>query len=142
MTRGHNATTVLATAAGLPITPLQLIAVGAVLAAVGLAMVSASGRKQRHEPRRRPTTAAPRAGRPGALTCTAVASGLITGGQWAVLSQTDPAAGWALVWLVVLGLPAFLAGATVARLLTILGRAYRRPGPARSVSRGWVDADG
>ena len=34
--------------------------------------------------------ARPRAGRPGALMCTSVACGLITGVQWAVLSQTGP----------------------------------------------------
>ena len=51
-----------------------------------------------------------------------VAGGVITGVQWAVLSQTGPGVAWA----VVLWLPAFLAGATVTRLLSVL-RIVARP---------------
>jgi hypothetical protein len=50
------------------------------------------------------------------LTCTSVSAGVIIGLQWAVVTQTGSTA----VWAVVLGLPAVLAGATVARLLAVL----------------------
>jgi hypothetical protein len=94
-----------------------LIITGAVLAMVGLAMVWASG--PRH--RRRPTRVAARHGRLcSALVCAAVAGGLITGVQWAVLSQTGPAA-----WVAVLGPPALLAGASVTRLLLLIIDAIR-----------------
>ena len=64
-----------------------------------------------------------RRGAVGALIVhVASACGVITGVQWAVVSQTGPGVAWA----VVLGLPAFLAGATVARLLAVL-RARPRP---------------
>ena len=55
---------------------------------------------------------------------------MITGVQWAVVSQTGPAA----VWVVVLGLPAFLAGATVVRLLAVLAH---RPPRRRRRARAW-----
>jgi hypothetical protein len=42
--------------------------------------------------------------------------------QWAVVSQTGPAA----AWVVVLGAPAFLAGATVVRLLAVIAIVHRR----------------
>jgi hypothetical protein len=51
-----------------------------------------------------------------------VAGGLITGVQWVVVSQTAPAA----AWMAVLGVPAFLAGATVVRLLAIISIVHRR----------------
>jgi hypothetical protein len=86
-----------------------LIITGVMLVVVGGAMVWASG------PRRGPV-ARPVAGLAGALTCTSVASGVITGVQWAVLSQSGPGVAWA----VVLWLPAFLAGATLTRLFAVL----------------------
>jgi hypothetical protein len=96
-------TTAMTTGHGWP-----LIITGVVLVVVGGAMVWASG------PRRGPV-ARPVAGLAGALTCTSVASGVITGVQWAVLSRSGPGVAWA----VVLWLPAFLAGATVARLFAV-----------------------
>jgi hypothetical protein len=65
-----------------------------------------------------------------------VAGGLITGVQWVVVGQTGPGA----VWLVVLGVPAFLAGATVVRLLAVVGivrgrRRAARVGRERGASR-------
>jgi hypothetical protein len=62
------------------------------------------------------------------LICAAVAGGLITGVQWAVVSQTGRAA----AWMVVLGAPAFLAGTTVARLLAIIGIVVHRRRAARA----------
>ena len=94
-----------------------LIIIGAVLAVVGLAMVWASG--PRHG-RRRTRAAATRGRLSIALVCAAVTGGLITGVQWALLSQTGPAA-----WMAVLGPPALLAGAAVTRLLLLILDASR-----------------
>jgi hypothetical protein len=72
----------------------------------------------------------------GMLSCTSLATGMIVAAQWAVLVP----AGSPQVW-VLLGLPAFLAGATVTRLLVALRvavwtvRARRRR--ARLLRRGW-----
>jgi hypothetical protein len=90
-----------------------LITTGVLLVVVGAAMLGASG--PRHG-RRRTRIASSRARRlSSALVCAAAAGGVITGVQWAVLSQTDPAA-----WVAVLGPPALLAGATVTRLLLLV----------------------
>jgi hypothetical protein len=89
-----------------------LITIGVALMDVGVAMVRASGPRHR---RRRTRTASSRARLSAALLCAAVTGGLITGMQWAVLSQTGPAA-----WVAVLGPPAFLAGASVTRLLLLV----------------------
>ena len=51
----------------------------------------------------------------GALTCTRVGAGVIVGLQWAVLSQTGLGRGVGGR----AGVPAFLAGATVARLFAV-----------------------
>jgi hypothetical protein len=74
----------------------------------------------------------PFAGWAGALTCMSVVCGLITGVQWAVLSHTSPGAAWAIA----LWLPAFLAAATVARLLTVLRLVRGRRRVARALRRG------
>ena len=63
--------------------------------------------------------------------CTAVGGAVIAGVQWALLSQT--AQGW--VWVVVLSLPAFLAAATVWRLLAVRRAVVGRQGP-RAIPRG------
>jgi hypothetical protein len=97
-----------------------LIITGAVLV-VGLAMVWASGPRHGH----RPTRAAATRGRLSiAMVCAALTGGLITGVQWALLSQTGPAA-----WVAVLGPPALLAGASVTRLMLLIldaSRSWRR----------------
>ena len=103
--------------------PELLIAVGLLLAVVGTALLWASRPPGagRRAGTRRPVTS--RSGRwSGVLICAAVAGGLITGVQWAVVSQTAPAAVWALV----LGLPGFLAGATVVRLFSLVVIVHRR----------------
>jgi hypothetical protein len=111
---------------GLPVSPETLITVGVGLAVVGMAMIWA-GRPQAG--RRRDRRSSP-TGASGALTCAAVSAGVITGVEWAVVSQTDRA----LAWVIVLGLPAFLAGATVARLLAVAGTVHGRR-QARKVLR-------
>ena len=90
-----------------------LIAAGAGPVVVGMAMVGVAAPRAK---RRRGRAVRPAAGLSGALTCTSVVCGVIAGVQWAILSQTGPGAAWA----VVLWLPAFLAGATVTRLLAVL----------------------
>jgi len=104
-----------------------LITAGVVLAVVGMAMVWASAPRAE----RRGRAVHPLRGLSGALTGTAVAGGVITGMQWAVVSQTGPAVAWA----VVLGLPAFLAGATVIRLLRVLCVAHGRRRLVRTARR-------
>jgi hypothetical protein len=104
-----------------PETSWLLIAAGAALAVLGMAMVWAST-VQAKPHRGRPVR---RCARPAkALTGSLILCGVITAGQWAVLSHTAPGAAWALA----LWLPAFLAAATVTRLLTVLRavRARRR----------------
>jgi hypothetical protein len=112
----------------LPVRPATLIVAGIGLAVVGIVMIWAgrprAGRRQ--DRASRPTEAS------GALTCAAVSAGVITGVEWAVVSQTDRA--W--VWVIVLGLSAFLAGATVARLLAFARSVHGRRRPARNVLRG------
>lgn len=68
--------------------------------------------------------------RAGVLACTSLGTGMIVAAQWAVLVP----AGSPQVWLL-LGLPAFLAGATVARLLAVAGTLLGRR-RARNAFRG------
>ena len=112
-------TTAMTTGYGRP-----LIITGVVLAVVGGAMVWASGPRSGR-------VARPVAGLAGALTCTSVACGVITGVQWAVLSQSGPGVAWA----VVLWLPAFLAGATVTRLFAVLRIVHGRRRRVRGTRR-------
>jgi hypothetical protein len=58
----------------------------------------------------------------GALFSTSVTTGVILGVQWTAVAQTGSVAMWTLV----LGLPAFLAGATVTRLLAVLHLVFRQ----------------
>jgi hypothetical protein len=113
----------------LPVSPETLIIAGLGLAAAGAVMMWA-GRPQagrRRDRRGQPTGAS------GALTCAAVSAGVITGVEWAVVSQTDRA--W--VSVIVLALPAFLAGATVARLLAVVRIIHGQRRQSRNVSVGW-----
>lgn len=109
-----------------------LIAAGMMSVLVGMTMVSAS--QPRDVVRR--MSAARRLGRPlvglgGAVTCTSVASAVIVGVQWAVVSQ----AGSTVAWAVALGVPAFLAGTTVARLCVAMRIAFGRWRRARAFRR-------
>ena len=106
-----------------------LIVAGTGLAVAGMAMLwVATARAKR---RRRGRLVRSFAGRSGVLTCTSVACGVITGVQWAVLGQTGPG----VAWVVVLWLPAFLAGATAARLLVVLRIVHGRRRRVRAVRR-------
>jgi hypothetical protein len=112
---------------------------------LGAGMVWAAGRMKRHAGLVR-TAHHLRSGlgraldgmrrRAGVLSCTSLATGLIVAAQWAVLGPVGSPPVW-----VVLGLPAFLAGATVTRLLVAVRVAVwtvqlcRRR--ARLLRRGW-----
>ena len=118
-----------------------LIAAGVVSALVGIAMVSAATARVGRGWERAVARLRARSGRPsggprwgglsGWLICTSVATGVIIGVQCAVVTQTGPTA----VWAVVLGLPAFLAGATVAQLLAVVYAVHRRRRQARAIRR-------
>jgi hypothetical protein len=105
-----------------------LIAAGGALAVVGMVMLGASAARVRQS---RGRSARLPAGLAGALACTSVVCGVITGLQWAVLSRTGPGT----VWVVALLLPAVLAGATVARLLIVWRLLLGRRRQARAVRR-------
>jgi hypothetical protein len=111
------------------VSPETLIFAGVGLAVAGLVMMQAGRPRagQRRDRTGRPTGAL------GALTCAAVSAGAITGVEWAVVSQTDRA--W--VSLIVLALPAFLAGATVARLLAVVRTIHGQRRQSGHVSAGW-----
>ena len=87
-----------------------LIAIGVGLALVSWAMLAAS----------RMSAAGP-TGTGNAASRALLTAGLIVGVQWSVIGPTGPK----VVSALVLGLPAFLAGATVARLLKALRTASR-----------------
>ena len=90
-----------------------LIAIGVVSILVGAAMIRASSTPR--SGRGRPWTRDRGRGAVWALPGTTVGAAVITGAQWAVLNRTGSGAGW----LAVLSLPAFLAAATVWRLLVL-----------------------
>lgn len=90
-----------------------LIASGSVLAVLGIAMVRASSLQAQPC---RGRAVRPCASPARTLARCSILCGVITAGQWAVLSHTEPGAAWALT----LWLPAFLAAATVTRLLAVL----------------------
>jgi hypothetical protein len=106
-------------------TGLLLIAVGAVSMLVGTAMLSASRPRARSPQRPRPHLSIPRA-----LMWTSIGCGVITGLQWAVLSRTESD----MVWMTVLSLPAFLAAATVTRVLAVW-RPFPNLRRARAIGR-------
>jgi hypothetical protein len=118
--------------------PDHLLTIGVVLAGTGSAMVWASAAPRRR--RRGLSTTPPRTGRSGALMCTAVLGGVIAGLQWVLLSSTTPTSAVGPVWTAVLGLPAFLAGATLVRLAramcAALGAYRRRREILRAHGRG------
>jgi hypothetical protein len=105
--------------AGVPLT-----VAGVVIAGIGAMMWWLGSRTARGERRPRPPAAViTRRVRPVVLAT--VVAGVIAAVQWASLCLTSAVLAWALV----LGLPAFLAGATVVRLLAVMAaRAGRREG--------------
>jgi hypothetical protein len=117
-------------------TAWALIGFAAALMLVGTVMLWASAPRTK-SPTMAPTTRrrARAARRPGgwvgALTRTSVVCGVIMGVQWAVLTANGPGP----AWVAVLWLPAFLAAATVARLLAVMGIGLRQWRRARVLRR-------
>jgi hypothetical protein len=116
---------------------VSLIVAG-VLIAIGAVMWSSGSRGANSAVlrARRPVseTADRTCGRASALAGATIATGVIVGVQWAILCPTG--ALW--VSVLVLGLPAFLAGATVVRLLAVVRLARVRRG--KDLSRRSDDA--
>ena len=106
-------------------TPELFIVFGSGVTAVGAGMWLWATRPRTR--RRRARLPRPVGGPSGALICAGFVGAVIVGLQWVVVSETSPGA----VWLVVLGVPGFLAGATVVRLLIVIGvvRHRRRSAP-------------
>ncbi len=104
-----------------------LTAAGAILMIVGLTMIGAS--LTRHG-RRHARAHRPAAGLLGALTCASLGGGVITAAEWLILSQIGPGA----AWVAVLAVPAFLAAATVTRVLVIARTVHVR-GRVRAIRR-------
>jgi hypothetical protein len=122
-------------------TARMLIIVGVASALAGAVLLVASTKtaarttarpvrpgRTRPAPRRRGLPGGPA----GLLPVTSVMTGVITGVQWVVLHPTEPEP--TTTGLLVLGVPAFLAAATITRLLTVVYRVlpqYRRSRAAR-----------
>jgi hypothetical protein len=106
----------------------SMIATGTALMLLGLAMTWASFARSG---RRRARAHRPAAGLSVALTCTSLGGGVIAAAEWLILSQTGAGA----AWVVVLALPAFLAAATVTRVLVIARTHYVRR-QVRAIRRG------
>ncbi len=106
----------------------SLVAVGGGLILVGLAMLWGSALRVRRPGSRRPRLPI---GPAGALMCTVLAGAVITCAQWAIVNGNWPAA----MQAVVLGLPALLAGATVARLLAVVYVVHSRRHHVRTALR-------
>jgi hypothetical protein len=64
--------------------------------------------------------------------CTSLGGGVIAAAEWLILSRTVPGA----VWAVVLAVPAFLAAATLTRLLVIARTVHVRRRQERAIRRG------
>jgi hypothetical protein len=110
-------------------TARMLITVGVVSALAGAVLLVASTKTATRSPARpgRPDRIRPasrRRGMPGGLagrlSVTSVMTGVITGAQWAVLRPTEPEP--TTTGMLVLGVPAFLAAATITRLLALVYR--------------------
>lgn len=121
-----------------PVTSTQLITAGLVVAGVGVVLVWSSGRSSGRRaaggPSGRQYRRLVQGSRTVAVVRTAASAVVIVGVQWSVVSLTGPSAGttagitgpvgwpdgWPVMWAVVLGVPALLAGASVARLVSVL----------------------
>ena len=88
-----------------------LTTTGAVLMIAGLTLLAASPTRTARQMR------APRraAGVAGALASTVLGGGVIAAVEWLILSRIEPGT----VWVAVLTVPAFLAAATVTRLVLV-----------------------
>jgi hypothetical protein len=114
-------------------TPELLIVIGVVLAGTGATMVWAAAAPDRRRRRKRAQPCRRRWS--GALMCTALIGGVIAGLQWVLLDSTIPAPAADPVRAVALGLPAFLAGATLFRLVRAIGAAVDRYRGRRRILR-------
>lgn len=95
-----------------------------VLAALGLLYIWTSGARAQHKLDRQVRQATRAAG----TAMRALVIGLVIGGvQWAILARADSAATWAAV----LGVPALLAGVTVARMFETTTIVRTMPGGRR-----------
>ena len=112
--------------------PDTLITGGAVLAAIGVAMVWAS----RPSPGRRPRgSARRRVGWVAALAWSAVAGSLIGAVQWVSLGAAALPVTAGIWPALLLEVPALLAGATLVRLALVLAAAWRQRRRRREIRR-------
>ena len=65
-------------------------------------------------------------GRSGALVGAGCVGGLITGVQWLVVTTAIPPVAPSAASMLVLGVPGFLAGATIVRLLAVIAIVLHR----------------
>jgi hypothetical protein len=124
--------------------PGLLMIVGSGLMVVGAGMLWASqtraGTRRFTRPgirRRRARRPGPTGGRSGALVGAGCVGGAITGVQWLVVSTATPPVAPSAAAMLVLGVPGFLAGATVVRLLAVIGIVLHRR--RRTAGRGRGD---
>jgi hypothetical protein len=110
-------------------TARMLIIAGVVSALAGAVLLVASTKTATRSPVRpgRPDRIRPASRRQGMhrglvgrLSVTSVMTGVITGAQWVVLRPTEPEP--TTTGMLVLGVPAFLAAATITRLLAVASR--------------------
>lgn len=106
--------------------PEHLITAGALLCMVGGAMVWAAGAADRHRPGPARPARAPRARRVGAFACATLLGALITGLQWVLLGASAATVAAGPAWTAVLGVPAFLAAATLVRVALAIRTALAR----------------
>jgi hypothetical protein len=117
------------------LSPNLLMIVGSGLMVVGAGMLWASQTRastRREISRRRARLPGPMVGRSGALVGAGCAGGAIAGVQWLVVSTATPPVAPSAASMLVLGVPGFLAGATVVRLLAVIAILLRR----RTAGRG------
>ena len=115
------------------LSPGLLMIVGSGLMVVGAGMLWASqtraGTRRFTRPgirRRRARRPGPMGGRSGALVGAGCVGGAIAGVQWLVVTSAFPSVAPSAASMLVLGVPGFLAGATVVRLLAVIAIVLHR----------------
>ena len=123
------------------LSPELLIVAGSGLMVVGAGMLWAvhtrAGTRRRTRlgiRRRRARRPGPMGGRSGALVGAGCVGGAIVGVQWLVVTTAIPSVAPSATAMLVLGVPGFLAGATVVRLLAVIGIVLHRR--RRTAGRG------
>jgi hypothetical protein len=113
--------------------PGLLIVAGSGLMVVGAGMLWVSrtragtrGRTRLGIRRRRARRLGPMGGRSGALVGAGCVGGAIAGVQWLVVTTAIPSVAPSATAMLVLGVPGFLAGATVVRLLAVIAIVLHR----------------